>query len=106
MSVMKPGPDAKPEPFFAIMELDEEDSTQTTGNVWALGTRIMLFRNEGDATAVLNSVNAGQANHAVRGVSKPHLEAMKEAAAQESIEIFVVESITDGQVEAIPIEEA
>lgn len=102
---LTPGPDAKAEPYTAIMETSDEGNT--TGNLWTFGGRIMLFKEAKHATSLLKAVKEQSGdNYATRGVTEDHLVHMRKISKDHKIPLFVVLDIKDdGTVEAFPIEQ-
>lgn len=105
-NVLTPGPDAKAEPYYAIMETNK--SGKTTGNVWTFGGRIMLFKDEKHAKALLESLTqTDDGSYALRGVTKEHLDHIRKLSESHKIPVFVINSIADdGTVEAVPLKDA
>ena len=101
MTVLLPGPDAKAEPYHAIMEVDEAGNA--TGQLWAHGGRLMLFESVNAAKKVLTAL--ADEHYQLRGVSQAHLHALQQVTA-EKVELYVVIGFTPaGKVEALPLEE-
>ncbi len=103
-AALTPGPDAKAEPYYAIMLLDKEGG-DTTGQLWTFGGRIMLFASSDDAEKILAAVESAENHWALRGVSAVHLDALRGISSNSDVPLFVIEGFTpEGQVEAIPLD--
>lgn len=100
MSVLCPDESAPAQPYFAIMALDEE--RMTNGQLWGVGDKLMLFDIHGVAEQTLHAIN--NPDFAIRGVTKEHLEALKQLVEQGVAELYVMAGITpQGSLEAMPL---
>ena len=101
---LTPGPEVEGEPYWAIMDLDEEGNT--TANIWSHMGRITLFKTKNLAERILGVLNKREAHpdYAVRGVTERHLSALEDIGAQSEVDLMVVIRIDDGgTVEARPL---
>lgn len=102
-SILVPGPDAPAEPFYAVMHVDDEGNTD--GKVWSYGKRLMLMSNRDLADKIITMLGKQDKDnkYGARGVTKGHLEAIKGSIEGSEVEIFVIENIEGGAIEAVPI---
>lgn len=103
-AILTPGPDAKPEPFYAIMEANAEQAV--TGQIWTFNGAIILFQNQADAERLLDALNAQDTAHSyvLRGVTKQHLELIQGIAQQNKVALEKVKGFSaDGQIETEPL---
>ena len=102
-----PGPEIEGEPYWAIMNLDPEG--RTTANIWTHSGRITLFQTRALAERLFQALTAKDPDHnyGVRGVTSPHLEAIKTVAARTEVGLQLVTRIDDGgTVEARLLDDA
>lgn len=106
-NVLMPDKEAKAEPFWAIFETDDQD--HATANIFSHGKRVTLFASEKVARQLVNALAEKDEAHryAVRGVTKPHLKALRAVAVRTGLELWVVTKIEpSGAVEGHPLSEA
>ena len=104
--VFTPGPEAKPDPYWGIMEVDDEGLG--TGNFFTHSRRLLLFESDKVAIRLLDALTKQDEEHsfAVRGITKPHLKEIVKIGHDNELELWVVTKIEDdGNVVARPLEE-
>ena len=102
-AVLKPGPDAEADPYHAIIEADADGNS--TANVWTIGERIMLFHGLELAEKMLGALPE-EPKLVIRGVTAPHLAAMKILSEKNGVPILVIVGMEDDDIEAVPLERA
>ena len=102
---LHPGPDAAAEPYYGVMPIG--DDGLGTGNIWTWGNRIMLFVDPAvaDQTVTKLARSGSAVKYARRGVTEMHLKAVMSLVQDADIEIFVIIGMSEGQIEAIPLDE-
>ncbi|MFA5624173.1 MAG: hypothetical protein WC966_03815 [Bradymonadales bacterium] len=101
-SVLCPDESAPAQPYYAIMALDENGSTN--GQLWGVGDKLMLFDKLAVAETTLKAIN--HPDYAIRGVTKEHLEALMQLVEQGVAELYVMAGITPkGSLEAMPLKD-
>ena len=101
-SVVCPDESAKAEPYYAIKEVDE--AGKTTGQLWGMGGRLMIFESLLAAQKLLAALN--NSSFQLRGVTAKHFQFLKQLEADGAATLFVVIGFTPkGDIEAMPLSE-
>ena len=81
--VFKPGPEVPAEPYWAIMQVEENG--EVSGNVWTFGNRLMIFADDASADRLLGSLGkqTPEVKYGRRGVTEAHLEQVIEPLLRE-----------------------
>ncbi|MBR4984970.1 MAG: hypothetical protein IKY83_04445 [Proteobacteria bacterium] len=102
MSLCCPGPDARPEPYHAVMKIGEDGNTD--GQLWGMGSQLMLFDDLSCAKQIIDAL--GDASWQIRGVTKAHLGELKKLQEAGVAQLFVIVGfVNGGRIEAMPLDE-